>query len=104
MDRVRSKYGRRAKTKRMTQREFEDTLSDLLALPRLDIQKLLPIDGRVAGYDKIAGGLDISPAHLAAYEEAADKAVSAAIANRCVDPCCVSRHSALLCASSRHSS
>jgi hypothetical protein len=31
----------------MTRLEFEDTLSVLLALPRLDIQKLLPIDGRV---------------------------------------------------------
>ncbi len=76
----------RVRLRRMTRREFEDTLSDLLALPRLDIQKLLPIDGRVAGYDKIAGGLDISPAHLAAYEEAADKAVSAAIATRSTPP------------------
>ena len=39
----------------MTRKEFENTLKDLLALPRLDITRLLPMDGRVAGYDKIAG-------------------------------------------------
>ena len=40
---------------------------------------MLPSDGRVSGYDKIAGGLDISPAHLAAYAEAVEKALDAAI-------------------------
>jgi hypothetical protein len=40
----------------------------------------------VAGYDKIAGALDISPAHLAAYEEAVEKALDAAIATRSTPP------------------
>jgi len=46
----------------------------------------LPADGRVAGYDKIAGALDISPAHLAAYEEAVEKALDAAIATSSAPP------------------
>ena len=72
--------------RRMTRAEFENTLMDLLALPRLDIQALLPADGSVAGFDKIAGGLDLSPAHLAAYAEAAEKALDAAIATRSKAP------------------
>ena len=72
--------------RRMTRMEFQNTLQDLLALPRLDILAMLPADGRVAGYDKIAGALDISPAHLAAYEEAVEKALDAAIATRSTPP------------------
>lgn len=78
--------GGRIRLRRMTRVEFQNTLQDLLALPRLDVIGLLPADGRVAGYDKIAGALDISPAHLAAYEEAAEKALDAAIATRSTPP------------------
>jgi mono/diheme cytochrome c family protein len=76
----------RVRMRRMTRAEFENTLADLLALPRLDIQALLPADGTVAGFDKIAGGLDLSPAHLAAYAEAVEKALDAAIATRSTPP------------------
>jgi Protein of unknown function (DUF1592)/Protein of unknown function (DUF1588)/Protein of unknown function (DUF1585)/Protein of unknown function (DUF1587)/Protein of unknown function (DUF1595)/Planctomycete cytochrome C len=76
----------RIRLRRMTRREFENTLKDLLVLPRLDVKALLPMDGRVAGYDKIASGLDISPGHLAAYEEAIEKALDAAIATRSTPP------------------
>ncbi len=76
----------RIRLRRMTRSEFENSLSDLLALPRLDIQGLLPADGRVSGYDKIASGLEISPSHLAAYEEAVEKALDAAIATRSMPP------------------
>ncbi len=76
----------RVRMRRMTRAEFENTLGDLLALPRLDIQALLPADGTVAGFDKIATGLDLSPAHLAAYAEAAEKALDAAIATRSTPP------------------
>jgi hypothetical protein len=78
--------GGRIRLRRMTRVEFQNTLQDLLALPRLDVVGLLPADGRVAGYDKIAGALDISPAHLAAYEEAVEKALDAAIATRSTPP------------------
>ncbi len=76
----------RIRMRRMTRVEFQNTLQDLLALPRLDITALLPADGRVAGYDKMAGALDISPAHLAAYEEAVEKALGAAIAMSSAPP------------------
>ncbi|MEN9574099.1 MAG: hypothetical protein RL514_1954 [Verrucomicrobiota bacterium] len=76
----------RVRMRRMTRAEFENTLVDLLALPRLDIQPLLPADGTVGGFDKIATGLDLSPAHLAAYAEAAEKALGAAIATRSTPP------------------
>lgn len=76
----------RMRLRRMTRVEFQNTLQDLLALPRLDIVSLLPADGRVAGYDKIAGALDISPGHLTAYQEAVEKALDAAIATSSVPP------------------
>jgi hypothetical protein len=76
----------RVRMRRMTRAEFENTLADLLALPLLDIQAMLPADGSVAGFDKIADGLDLSPAHLAAYAEAAEKAMDLAIATRSTPP------------------
>ncbi len=76
----------RVRMRRMTRAEFENTLVDLLALPRLDIQALLPADGTIGGFDKIASGLDLSPAHLAAYAEAVEKALDAAIATRSTPP------------------
>jgi mono/diheme cytochrome c family protein len=81
----------RVRMRRMTRAEYENSLADLLALPRLHIQPLLPTDGSVAGYEKIGDGLDLSPAHLAAYAEAAEKALSLAIATRSTPPPVFSR-------------
>jgi len=83
---VRADEHGRVRMRRMTRVEFQNTLMDLLALPRLDVTSLLPTDGRVAGYDKMAGALDISPAHLSAYEEAVEKALDAAIATSSTPP------------------
>jgi len=76
----------RTQLRRLTRQEFENSLKDLLALPRLDITGLLPADGRVSGYDKIGSGLDLSPGHLAAYQEAVEKALDAAIATQSTAP------------------
>jgi hypothetical protein len=76
----------RVRMRRMTRSEYENTVKDLLALDRLDIQSMLPEDGRVAGFDKIADGLDLSPVHLAAYAAAVEKALDAAIATRSTPP------------------
>jgi mono/diheme cytochrome c family protein len=76
----------RTSLRRLTRGELENSLKDLLALPRLDIQSLLPADGRVAGYDKIGSGLDLSPGHLAAYQEAIEKALDLAIATQSTAP------------------
>jgi mono/diheme cytochrome c family protein len=72
--------------RRLTRQEFENSLKDLLALPRLDITGMLLTDGRVSGYDKIASGLDLSPGHLAAYQEAIEKALDVAIATQSTAP------------------
>jgi len=72
--------------RRLTRQEFENSLKDLLALPRLDITGMLLADGRVSGYDKIASGLDLSPGHLAAYQEAIEKALDVAIATQSTAP------------------
>ncbi len=76
----------RVRLRRLTRTEFQNTLQDLLALPRLDVTGLLPPDGRVAGYDKIAGALDLSPAHLEGYQEAVERALDAAVATRGTPP------------------
>ena len=76
----------RSQLRRLTRLEFENSLKDLLALPRLDITALLPADGRVAGYDKIGSGLELSPGHLAAYQEAVEKALDLAIATQSTAP------------------
>lgn len=76
----------RIRMRRMTRVEFENTLAELLALPRLEVKSLLPPDGTIAGFDKVADGLDLSPAHLAAYSEAVEKALDLAIATRSTPP------------------
>ena len=76
----------RTQLRRLTRQEFENSLKDLLALPRLDITGLLPADGRVSGYDKIGSGLDLSPGHLAAYQEAIENALDLAIATQSTAP------------------
>jgi hypothetical protein len=76
----------RIRMRRMTRIEYENTLRDLLALPRLDIAALLPEDRDVAGFDKVGNSLDISAVHVAAYAEAADAALTRAIATRSTPP------------------
>ena len=76
----------RARLRRLTASEYENTLRDVLGLERLDIREMLPPDGSVAGYAKIAEGLDLSPVHIAAYTAAADKAIGDAIATRSAPP------------------
>ncbi len=76
----------RARMRRMTRSEYENTLRDLLCLEWLDIKEMLPRDDEVAGFDKVAEALDLSPVHLAAYAEAADRAVGQAIATRSTPP------------------
>ena len=76
----------RAGMRRMTRSEYENTLRDLLALPHLSLQELLPPDRQVAGFDKNGESLEMSPVHLAAYTAAAEKALTAAIATQSTPP------------------
>ena len=81
----REKNGRSV-VRRMNRTEFENTLRDLLDVPWIEVQELLPDDGRADGYTKTAAALDVSPVLLAKYAEAIDKALDAAVAKWSVPP------------------
>ena len=76
----------RALYRRMTAQEYENSLRDLLHLPGLRIKQLLPEDERRHGYDKIGQALDLSNVHLNQFMDAADVALTAAIATRSTPP------------------
>jgi mono/diheme cytochrome c family protein len=67
--------------RRLNRIEYETTLRDLLATP-VEVKDLLPDDNSAAGFDKVSSVLDISSAHLLRYQEAAEKALRAAIPTR----------------------
>jgi len=71
----------RVRLRRLNRTEYENTLRDLLGL-RMDVKELLPEDNSVAGFDTVSEGLDISSAHLLCYQEAAEKALTAALKDR----------------------
>ncbi len=73
----------RATQRRLTRGEYEYALRDLLALPDLKVQDLLPPDGLRHGIDRIGEALDLSHVHLAQYLAAAERALDAAI---CAQP------------------
>jgi len=72
--------------RRLTRQEYENALRDLLHLPELRIKQLLPEDERRHGYDKIGQSLDLSNVHLSQFMDAADAALTAAIATRSTPP------------------
>lgn len=76
----------RALFRRLTTQEFENALRDLLHLPGLRIKQMLPEDERRHGYDKIGRALDLSNVHLSQFMDAADLALTAAIATRSTPP------------------
>jgi hypothetical protein len=76
----------RALYRRLTRQEYENALQDLLHLPSLRIKQMLPEDERRHGYDKIGQALDLSNVHLAQFMDAADVALTAAIATRSTPP------------------
>ena len=72
--------------RRLSAQEYENALRDLLHLPGLRIKHLLPEDERRHGYDKIGQALDLSNVHLSQFMDAADIALTAAIATRSAPP------------------
>lgn len=76
----------RAAVRRLTRREHEHVLRDLLDLPGLAVRDLLPEDGRSHGWDRCAAALDVSPVHVAAWREAAAEAIRVATATERVPP------------------
>jgi len=76
----------RAPLRRLNRVEYENTLRDLLVVSGLNVRDLLPDDGRAFGFDKSAAALDISAVQMAKYLEAADVALSQAIAQTGAPP------------------
>jgi len=68
----------RAAKRRLTRREYEHSLRDLLDLPGLAVRDMLPEDSRAHGFDRCADALDVSPVHVAAWHAAAGEALQAA--------------------------
>jgi hypothetical protein len=69
----------RSTVRRLTRAEYENTLNDLLAI-RVRVRDLFPDDAVTAGFDKVGEGLTLSAAHFEAYQAAADKALTEAMA------------------------
>ena len=76
----------RALFRRLSAQEYENALRDLLHLPGLRLKHLLPEDERRHGYTKIGQALDLSNVHLSQFMDAADLALTAAIATRGTPP------------------
>jgi hypothetical protein len=66
--------------RRMNRREYEATMHDLLGIA-VPLQTFLPEDNPVHGFDTVSKGLETSATHLLRYQQAADKAISAALPN-----------------------
>jgi len=81
-ERARFAGGPRTPVRRLTRAEYEHTVRDLLELPGVRLQELLPTDGSAHGFDKNSDALDLSHVNLAKYVEAADHALNAAIATQ----------------------
>ena len=64
--------------RRLNRVEFENTLRDLLDLPALDVQDLLPPDGVLQGFDKVGDALGISHVQIAGYLDAVEEALDQA--------------------------
>ena len=84
-DRTRRADGRAA-VRRLNRAEYEATLRDLLALPHLEVADVLPPDGDEGGLAKSAAALDMSPALIERYLDAADRALAEAVAPRLARP------------------
>lgn len=69
----------RGPVRRLTRTEYENTINDLLAI-KVSLKDLFPDDAVTAGFDKVGAGLSLSAAHLEAYQAAADKALTEAMA------------------------
>ena len=68
----------RGPLRRLTRVEYEQTLRDRLQLPDLDVQDLLPEDGRLHGFRRASMALDLSRVQLEGFLNAAQAALAQA--------------------------
>ncbi len=66
--------------RRLNRVEYENTVRDLLGIV-IELQALLPQDGSANGFDNVGEALHVSSFLMEKYLQAADKAISVAIAN-----------------------
>ncbi|HSI34454.1 MAG TPA: DUF1592 domain-containing protein [Tepidisphaeraceae bacterium] len=64
--------------RRLNGTEYQNTIHDLLNV-RVPLKDMLPEDGAAAGFDNVSSALDLSATHLLLYQQAAEKAINAAI-------------------------
>ena len=76
-----TQFGRR-ELRRLSRAEYANSLQDLLDLPYLELEEMLPPDGLAHGYTKSADALDFSHVMVSRYLEAADHALWQALAKR----------------------
>ncbi len=70
----------RALWRRLNRSEYEMALRDIFALPWLDVQPLLPVDGEAHHFSKSSSALDLSFVHMQKYMAAAEAAMLEALA------------------------
>ncbi|MCX7418402.1 MAG: DUF1592 domain-containing protein [Planctomycetia bacterium] len=78
--------------RRLNRTEYQNTVRDLLGID-VDLKELLPLDSSAGGFDNVGEALHISSFLMDRYLEAADKALSIAIANLPQPPLVKKRYS-----------
>ena len=81
-DRKRQQQLGRSELRRLSRVEYANSLKDILDLPHLELEDMLPPDGIAHGYSKSAGALDFSHVMVTRYLEVADHALWQALAQR----------------------
>ena len=77
-----ARNGPRTPLRRLTRLEYAYTIQDLLGVDEavgLDLSQGLPAEADSGGFDTVAANQSMSPLHVRAYLEAADRALDAAI-------------------------
>jgi hypothetical protein len=81
-DRRRQEQFGRSELRRLSRVEYANSLKDILNLPHLELEEMLPPDGLAHGYSKSARALDFSHVMVARYLEVADYSLRQAVAPR----------------------
>ena len=76
----------RGPMRRLNREEYEQTLRDVLHLPRLDVRDLLPEDREAYHFNKVSATLDMSRVQLAAYLDASESALRQAMVTTVTPP------------------
>jgi len=74
--------GGRAELRRLSRVEYANSLKDLLDLPHLEVEDMLPPDSLAHGFTKSSQALDFSHVMIARYLEVVDHALWQAVAKR----------------------